>query len=50
MNKKYDRIIPIAFDDFSESFPSPFGINKGIRCKRVDATFLEKLVAEINRK
>lgn len=50
MNNKYDRIIPIAFDDFSTSFPTPFNINKGIRCKRVTTNFLIELVKEINKK
>jgi len=50
MNKKYESIIPIAFGDFADSFPTPFNLNKGIRCKRVDANFLNIIVEGINKK
>lgn len=48
MMNNYQKIIPIAFDNFEESFPPPFESNKGMRCKRVDKLFLTKLVEEIN--
>jgi hypothetical protein len=50
MDKKYENIIPVAFGEFSDSFPTPFGLSKGVRCKRVDSNFLNKLVAKINEK
>jgi hypothetical protein len=50
INGKYDSIIPIAFGDFTESFPPPFNGGKGMRCKRIDTNFLDTLVAEINKK
>lgn len=50
MNKNYEKIIPIAFDEFNESFPEPFSINKGIRVKRVDKKFLANLSSELKNK
>lgn len=50
MNSNYEKIIPIAFDEFSESFPEPFAVNKGMRVKRVDQRFLKNLAAELKNK
>lgn len=50
MNKNYEKIIPIAFDEFNESFPEPFAINKGMRVKRVDEKFLANLSNELKNK
>lgn len=50
MNEKYESIIPIAFGEFSDSFPPPFNLNKGVRCKQVNTNFLNKLVKEIDKK
>lgn len=50
LNRHYDKIVPIAFDEFAESFPPPLDTNKGARCKRVDNTFLNSLVESINIK
>lgn len=50
MNEKKESIIPIAFGEFSDSFPPPFNLNKGVRCKRIDTNFLDNLVKEINKK
>lgn len=50
MNKNYEKIIPIAFDEFNESFPEPFAINKGLRSKRVDDRFLKNLSLELKKK
>lgn len=50
MNDNYEKIIPIAFDEFNESFPEPFAINKGMRVKRVDAKFLANLSNELKNK
>lgn len=50
MNSNYEKIIPIAFDEFNESFPEPFAINKGMRVKRVDENFLRSLSAELKNK
>lgn len=50
MNSNYERIIPIAFDEFNESFPEPFAINKGMRAKRIDQSFLKKLSVELKNK
>lgn len=50
MNEKSESIIPIAFGEFSDSFPPPFNLNKGVRCKRIDTNFLNNLVKEINKK
>lgn len=43
MNENYQKIIPIAFDEFNESFPEPLPINKGLRAKRIDEYFLKQL-------
>lgn len=50
MNRNYEKIIPIAFDEFDESFPEPFAINKGMRAKRVDNRFLNSLSLELKKK
>lgn len=50
MNKNYEKIIPIAFDEFNESFPEPFAINKGMRAKRIDKKFLEELTVKLKNK
>lgn len=50
MNSNYEKIIPIAFDEFNESFPEPFAINKGMRAKRVDQRFLKNLSTELKNK
>lgn len=50
MNSNYEKIIPIAFDEFNESFPEPFAINKGMRVKRVDENFLRSLSIELKNK
>lgn len=50
MNSNYEKIIPIAFDEFNESFPEPFAINKGIRVKRIDSKFLNNLSLELKNK
>lgn len=50
MNERFESIIPIAFGEFSDSFPPPFNLNKGVRCKRIDTNFLNNLVKEINKK
>ncbi|MFR3422672.1 MAG: toll/interleukin-1 receptor domain-containing protein [Lachnospiraceae bacterium] len=50
MNNNYEKIIPIAFDEFNESFPEPFAINKGMRVKRVDQRFLNNLSKELKNK
>ena len=50
MNSNYEKIIPVAFDEFNESFPEPFAINKGIRVKRVDNRFLKSLSLELKNK
>lgn len=50
MNSHYDRIIPVAFDDFNESFPEPFSLNKGIRVKRVDKYALTSISAMLANK
>lgn len=50
MSNNYDKIIPIAFNDFSDSFPTPFNYNKGMRCKNITKKFLDNLVKEINKK
>lgn len=50
MSEKYESIIPISFGEFSDSFPPPFNLNKGVHCKRVDTNFLNKLVEEIDKK
>ena len=50
MNSNYEKIIPVAFDEFNESFPEPFAINKGIRVKRVDSRFLKSLSLELKNK
>jgi hypothetical protein len=50
MNENYEKIIPIAFDEFNESFPEPFAINKGMRVKRVDEKFLANLSSELKNK
>lgn len=50
MNDNYEKIIPIAFDEFNESFPEPFAINKGMRVKRVDDKFLANLSSELKNK
>lgn len=50
MNNNYEKIIPIAFDEFNESFPEPFAINKGMRVKRVDEKFLANLSSELKNK
>lgn len=50
MNSNYEKIIPLAFDEFNESFPEPFAINKGMRVKRVDGKFLKKLSDELKIK
>lgn len=43
MNNNYDRIIPLAFDEFADSFPTPFNINKGLRVKRITTKILNDL-------
>jgi len=50
MNSNYEKIIPIAFDEFNESFPEPLAINKGMRVKRVDEKFLRSLAIELKNK
>jgi len=50
MNSNYEKIIPIAFDEFNESFPEPIAINKGKRVKRVDENFLRRLSVELKNK
>ena len=50
MKSNYEKIIPVAFDEFNESFPEPFAINKGIRVKRVDSGFLKSLSLELKNK
>ena len=50
MNSNYEKIIPIAFDEFNESFPEPFAINRGMRVKRVDENFLRSLSTELKNK
>lgn len=50
MNSNYEKIIPIAFDEFNESFPEPFSINKGMRVKRVDERFLNNLTTKLKNK
>lgn len=50
MNENYDKIIPIAFDEFEDSFASPFSLNKGIRVKRVDKFFLKSLTLKLDDK
>lgn len=50
MNANYEKIIPIAFDEFNESFPEPLAINKGMRAKRVDEKFLANLSKELKNK
>lgn len=50
MNENYEKIIPIAFDEFNESFPEPFAVNKGMRAKRVDEKFLANLSKELKNK
>lgn len=50
MNNNYEKIIPVAFDEFNESFPEPFAINKGMRVKRVDGRFLNSLSLELKNK
>ncbi|MDR0752070.1 MAG: toll/interleukin-1 receptor domain-containing protein [Christensenellaceae bacterium] len=50
MQNQYEKIVPIAFDKFSDSFPLPFSNNKGLRCKRIDKNFLNKILKEINKK
>ena len=48
-----DKIIPIAFErgiSFDESFPPPFGTNKGLRCPRVTENFLKDLAEKIEEK
>lgn len=50
MNSHYEKIIPLAFDEFEESFPKPFNSNKGMRVKRVDKYFLEKLTLALREK
>jgi hypothetical protein len=50
MNENYDKIIPIAFDEFEDSFASPFSLNKGIRVKKVDKFFLKSLTLKLNDK
>lgn len=50
MNNNYEKIIPLAFDEFNESFPEPFALNKGMRVKRVDKKFLESLSVELKNK
>lgn len=50
MNEKRDRIVPIAFDEFEESFPPPLETNKGLRCKLVTKSFMKKLAKEIDKK
>ena len=50
LDKHYNKIVPIAFDEFRESFPPPLDTNKGARCKRVNNAFLDSLVESINIK
>lgn len=50
INNNYEKIIPIAFDDFNDSFPEPLSINKGIRVKRVNDNFLNNLTLELKNK
>lgn len=50
MASNYEKIIPIAFDEFNESFPEPFAINKGMRAKRIDKKFLEELTVKLKNK
>lgn len=49
MKNNYERIIPLAFDDFDNSLASPFSLNKGIRVKRVDERFLNKLSIKLKQ-
>lgn len=50
LNTHYSKIIPIAFDEFGESFPPPLDTNKGAHCKRVNDAFLASLVEAIHIK
>lgn len=50
MNENYEKIIPISFDEFNESFPEPIAINKGMRVKRIDEHMLSNLLTELNNK
>ena len=50
MNNNYEKIVPIAFDEFNESFPEPFAINKGMRVKKVTKQFLKNLSSKLKKK
>lgn len=50
MNNNYEKIIPLAFNEFNDSFPEPLAINKGMRVKRIDQYFLKELSNELKIK
>jgi len=50
MTTHRNKIIPIAFGEFSESIPAPLDTSKGLRCKKVTKQFLDKLANEIKNK
>lgn len=50
MNEHYSKIVPIAFDEFSDSFPAIFNANKGMRAKRVDERFINSLSEKLKNK
>lgn len=50
MSNHFEKIIPLAFDEFEDCLPKPFNSNKGMRVKRVDKYFLEKLTLALREK
>lgn len=50
MNNNFEKIIPIAFDEFNDSFASPFSLNKGIKVKNVTENFLKTLTNKLKEK